>query len=100
LAVWKVLAMSWKTSVNDEAAKMTTSPVTGAAVAGLGAAAAVGAAGGGVTAGLGAVVGGATGAAVGLTAPGAQAARKTRVMMAENTRCAADMRGPLNVRKR
>ena len=28
LARWKVVAMSWNTSVNDEAAKTTTSPET------------------------------------------------------------------------
>ena len=43
LACWKAVAMSWKASVSDEAAKTTISPETGAA-AGL---AAVGAAGAG-----------------------------------------------------
>src|SRR6476646_9719444 len=56
LAVWHALAMTWKTSVSDEAANTTTSPETGAAAAGCGAAA--------VGAATGAVVGGGAGAAV------------------------------------
>src|SRR5215470_10654003 len=36
LACWKAVAMSWKTSVNEEAAKTTISPETGAAAAGFG----------------------------------------------------------------
>jgi len=44
---------------------------------------------------VGAVVGAAAGAAVGVGALGLQAARTKSVMMAESTRCAADMQAPL-----
>src|SRR4051794_20277430 len=76
LAVWKALAMSWKTSVSDEAANTTISPETGAAAAGFDAA---------VGWAAGAVVGSGAGAAVGAAAGGAHAAMIARISAADAT---------------